>query len=128
MIKNNYGEEWNFDPNGTLKLKSEGNLLYEWDGKYLKPGKDSISYGAGMWNGEIVSWYKKDWMIFKTSKRDETFRFECKDNAYEPTKQGLPKWFMDNGMLKSDTASGQWYLDDVTKVPPILPMLLQLLR
>lgn len=109
-------------------MKDNPSFNYEWDGKFLKPSKDSTSFGAGMWNGEIVSWYKKDWMIFKTSKRDETFRYECKGNSFEPTKPGFPRWILDNKVMKSDTVSGEWYLDELTKVPQVLAILFQLLR
>jgi len=103
-IHSDAGEEWIYDSSGILTAKELVNgkhLIYVWDGEYLKPkslsmnggGETSLSnrennvngaeidienligFGAGQWNGEAVIWYKKEWMIFRTSKREEFLRF-----------------------------------------------------
>jgi len=78
-ISSNTGDRWVFDSSGLLSSKMEYDskpLIYEWDGETLKARPEAASFGAGLWNAEYAIWYKKEWMLYRTSKREEFVKYE----------------------------------------------------
>eukprot|EP01119_Soliformovum_irregulare_P017793 TRINITY_DN533_c1_g1_i2.p1 TRINITY_DN533_c1_g1~~TRINITY_DN533_c1_g1_i2.p1 ORF type:complete len:1130 (-),score=412.15 TRINITY_DN533_c1_g1_i2:54-3443(-) len=135
------GEEWIYESTGMVTLQNvtidSKPVKYEWDGSTFKPSGESISFGAGQWTGENIVWYKKEWMIFRTSKREEFVKFSSaeSDPRYKPeykiaSLEGeLPSWIWKGDNLISEPDMGKWEVDTPgQRVPIPIAIFLQCIR
>jgi hypothetical protein len=83
-------EDWSYDADGTLANPKEivdgKPIIYNWDGMILYPANKS--YGAGLWDGQTLLWFQKEWEVYKTgAKRSTIFSFKCDEKKKKFTKE-----------------------------------------
>lgn len=94
-----------------------------------------IFIGAAQWNGEYAVWYKKEWMIYRTSKREEFVKYSWDEklSRFSPVdKPHLSSWDSKIGSflcvpskpeISSSYAVWSYKSEDIH---PILPLMLQM--
>jgi hypothetical protein len=134
-------EEWKYAPDkvdgeaGAIitsqELVDNTPITYTWDGMNFQPkGK---SFGAGIFDGELLSWCPKEWEALKVTGSKTvllSFHRSERERKFIPTRDGglkLAVWRYGSGFLQAtDEHAREWRIDG--NVPDVVVMFIQMIR